>query len=198
MLVLASASPRRQDLLRQAGVVFAVQASNIAETPSPGEQPRALAERLAREKALAVFRERPRDSVLGADTIVVVDQTVLGKPSHAEEAKHMLTLLSGRSHLVITGVCLVVPSNRAELGEGQGSSPGVDLDSEATVVYMQPLAESEISAYVASGEPADKAGGYAIQGWAARWIYRIEGDYSNVVGLPVAKVCAMLRRRNLL
>jgi septum formation protein len=198
MLVLASASPRRQALLRQAGIVFAVQASNLAEAASAGEQPRALAERLAREKALAVFRERPTDSVLGADTIVVVDQTVLGKPSHADEATDMLRLLSGRSHLVITGLCLVVPpSHQAAAGPGETGSV-VDLDSEATVVYMQPLAEGEISAYVASGEPADKAGGYAIQGWAARWIYRIEGDYSNVVGLPISKVCAMLRRRNLL
>ena len=180
MLVLASASPRRQDLLRAAGIAFTVQATNIPEVAQAGESARACAERLAREKAALVARERPKDVVLGADTIVVVDGEMLGKPSDAADAWRMLRLLSGRSHEVITGVCLVGPGF-------------VDVRSETTRVEMSELSLSEIEFYVASGEPMDKAGGYAIQGIASRWIPRIEGDYANVVGLPVALVWRMMR-----
>jgi septum formation protein len=180
MLVLASASPRRQELLRNAGIAFEVQAADIPEDPLPGECAKDCAERLAREKALAVARQRPHDVVLGADTVVVVDGQLLGKPSDAADAARMLRLLSGREHQVITGVCLVV--------SGQWS-----VASQATSVTMSEITEKEIADYVASGEPMDKAGAYAIQGIASRWILRIDGDYSNVVGLPVALVVRMLR-----
>lgn len=183
MLVLASASPRRQELLRSAGFSFTVQAADIDEAPLAGESPRDCAERLAREKALAVSRTRPHDVVLGADTIVVVDEAILGKPVDAADAARMLRLLSGRVHSVITGVCVV----------GGGPSQGLKTASETTLVTMSGLSDEEIRGYVATGEPMDKAGAYAIQGTAARWIPRIEGDYSNVVGLPVARVYGMLR-----
>jgi septum formation protein len=181
MLVLASASPRRQELLRNAGIAFEVQPVHIPEDPLPGEAARDCAERLAREKALAVARQRPQDCVLGADTVVVVAGELLGKPSDAADAARMLRQLSGREHQVITGVCLVV--------SGQCS-----VASGTTSVTMSEISEQEIMDYVAGGEPMDKAGAYAIQGIASRWIPRIEGDYSNVVGLPVALVWRMLRQ----
>jgi septum formation protein len=181
MLVLASASPRRQELLRNAGITFDVQPAHIAEDPLPGEGARECTERLACEKALAVARQRPQDCVLGADTVVVVDGQLLGKPSDAADAARMLRLLSGREHQVITGVCLVV--------SGQPS-----MASETTLVTVSEITDKDIADYVASGEPMDKAGAYAIQGIASRWIPRIEGDYSNVVGLPVALVFRMLRK----
>jgi len=196
MLVLASASPRRQELLHSAGIAFTVQPADINETPLPGESPRDCAERLAREKAVAVFQGRAGDYVLGADTIVVVDGAILGKPRDADDAARMLRLLSGRTHTVITGVCVVNPG-----ASGQGSGAGkTDLltASETTLVTVCELSDKEIRDYVATGEPMDKAGGYAIQGIASRWIPRIEGDYSNVVGLPVALVYRMLRTRGAL
>ena len=180
MLVLASASPRRQELLRNAGVAFEAQPADIPEDPLPGEAAKNCAERLAREKALAVARQRPHDVVLGADTVVVVGGDLLGKPSDAADAARMLRLLSGREHQVITGVCLVV--------SGQAL-----VASETTLVTVSEITDKEIADYVASGEPMDKAGAYAIQGIASRWIPRIEGDYSNVVGLPLALVFRMLR-----
>lgn len=184
MLVLASASPRRQELLRNAGISFVVQPADIDETPRAGEAPREYAERLAREKALAVWRLSPQDVVLGADTIVVVDEMILGKPIDALDAARMLRLLSGRVHRVITGVCVVGPVASEE-----------HTDSETTLVTMNEVSDEEIRDYIATGEPMDKAGAYAIQGMASRWIPRIEGDYSNVVGLPVALVHAMLREQ---
>ncbi len=184
MLVLASASPRRQELLRNAGIRFEVQPAHIAEDALPGEAAKDCAERLAREKALAVSRQRSHDCVLGADTIVVVDGEVLGKPADAADAARMLRLLSGRDHQVITGVCLMVG--------GQAS-----IASETTLVSMSEITDQEIADYVSTGEPMDKAGAYAIQGIASRWIPRIEGDYSNVVGLPVALVFRMLREQEI-
>jgi septum formation protein len=211
MLVLASASPRRQELLRNAGISFTVQPADIDETPLAGEPARECAERLAREKALAVCRTRPQDRVLGADTIVVVDETILGKPVVVDDAVRMLGLLSGRVHQVITGVCLVgtVASgpwpvvSEAERSKSRSLSYEIlrtenrelRTASETTLVTMSELSEDEIREYVATGEPMDKAGAYAIQGMASRWIPRIEGDHSNVVGLPVALVYAMLRGR---
>jgi septum formation protein len=184
MLVLASASPRRQELLRNAGIPFVVQPTNIPEVARDGELPRLFAERMAREKALTVFRQRPEDFVLGADTIVVVDRQILGKPRDGADAARMLRLLSGRQHQVITGVCLM------------GRRLGDDFESvrsEMTTVTMDALGDDDIRSYIKSGEPMDKAGAYAIQGMASRWISRIEGDYCNVVGLPVSLVCKMLR-----
>jgi septum formation protein len=205
MLVLASASPRRQELLRNAGISFTVQPADIDETPLPGEGPKACAERLAREKALAVWRTRPRDVVLGADTIVVVDEAILGKPGDAADAARMLRLLSGRVHRVITGVCVVEAVTSRQLpvaSKAAKSQPRFEVlrtenrelrtASETTLVTMNALSDDEIREYVATGEPMDKAGAYAIQGMASRWIPRIEGDYGNVVGLPVALVYAML------
>lgn len=189
MLVLASASPRRQELLRNAGISFIVQPADIDETPRAGEPAREYAERLAREKALAVWRLRPQDVVLGADTIVVVDDAILGKPADTADAARMLRLLSGRVHRVITAVCVVGPVARGQLPVASEERTA----SETTLVTMNELSDEEIREYVATGEPMDKAGAYAIQGMASRWIPRIEGDYSNVVGLPVALVHAMLR-----
>jgi septum formation protein len=207
MLVLASASPRRQELLRNAGISFSVQPANIDETPLAGEPPRQYAERLARAKALTVSRTRPKDLVLGADTIVVVDEAILGKPTDTEDAARMLRMLSGRVHHVITGVCLI--QTVLSVGTPFASQPRasrqisheilgtenreVRTASETTLVTMNMLSDDEIRDYVATGEPLDKAGAYAIQGLASRWIPRIEGDYSNVVGLPIALVYRMLR-----
>jgi len=202
MLVLASASPRRQDLLRSAGISFELQPADLDETPLPSESARECAKRLAREKALAVWRTRPQDLVLGADTVVVVGEAILGKPIDADDAARMLRLLSGRVHQVITGVCLASPS-----GSGDPATPArasnprsencdVRTSSETTLVTFTVLTDTEIRDYVATGEPMDKAGAYAIQGIASRWIPRIEGDYSNVVGLPVARVYRMLQELN--
>jgi septum formation protein len=188
MLVLASASPRRQELLHNAGISFSVQPADVDETPLPDESARECAVRLAREKALTVWRTRPQDLVLGADTIVVVDETILGKPADADDAGRMLRLLSGRVHKVITGVCLVEAVVKESNEQGRTAS-------ETTLVTMSEISDDEIRAYIATGEPMDKAGAYAIQGRASRWIPRIEGDYSNVVGLPVALLHRMLRER---
>lgn len=182
MLVLASASPRRQELLRNAGIEFVVHPANVPEIPRDGEAPRSFAERMAREKALAVFAQRPNELVLGADTVVVVEGEILGKPRDASDAGRMLRLLSGRKHEVITGVCLAGPKLKT-----------ANTQSEITLVIMNAISDDDIRSYVASGEPMDKAGAYAIQGMASRWISRIKGDYFNVVGLPVALVWKMLK-----
>lgn len=192
MLVLASASPRRQEILRNAGIPFTVQAADIDEAPLKDELPRDCAERLAREKALTVWRMRPRDMVLGADTIVVVDGAILGKPVDGDDAARMLRLLSGRVHQVITGVCVVGGRGDSQLNS---SEPETRTASETTLVTMNELSDAEIREYLATAESMDKAGAYAIQGMASRWIPRIEGDYNNVVGLPMALVYSMLRQR---
>lgn len=187
MLVLASASPRRKELLTQAGFTFRIHASSVSEDHRPGEDPIAFATRLASEKAEAVFAEQasldvPDDPllVLGADTVVVsAAKEILGKPKDAEDAARMLRLLSGGTHSVVTGVCLV-------------SRNGVEVASELTYVTMSTFSEVEIDIYINTGEPMDKAGAYAIQGYAASWIPRIHGCYFNVVGLPLALVSSML------
>ncbi len=184
-LTLASASPRRQELLRNVGIEFTVQVANIAENLISGERPRDCAERLASEKAHAVFSSRPPEVVLGADTIVVVDGEILGKPRDETDAERMLQMLSGRRHEVITGVCLAGPDFQ-------------EVRSESTIVSMSELRDDDIRHYVAGGEPMDKAGAYAIQGMASRWIYRIEGDYFNVMGLPVSLVYRMLREHGVI
>ena len=186
-LLLASVSPRRQDLLRNAGIEFTVHPANVMEDIFPGEIPEAYVRRLALAKARAVFETHAVDQVLGADTIVVVNNSILGKPDDANDAVRMLRLLSGREHRVITGVCLLTPNSEPT------HSAREDIRVETTRVTMRPLKQEEIEAYVAHGEPMDKAGAYAIQGLASRWIPRIEGCYFNVVGLPIALVDAMLR-----
>jgi len=195
MLVLASASPRRQDLLRNAGIQFTVQPADIDETPLPCESPIACVERLAREKALAVWKTRQKDLILGADTTVAVNAIMLAKPVDAEDAARMLRLLSGRTHDVITGVCLAGPPHTAEKEGQRADNAALTTACETTLVTFSELSDTDIREYIATGEPMDKAGAYAIQGIASRWIPRIEGDYSNVVGLPVALVYRMLRER---
>ena len=185
MLVLASASPRRRELLTQAGYSFQVHPAHIPEEPRADEDPIAYVTRLAREKAQHVYAELAASApdsarmVLGADTTVTLDGHILGKPEDAGDAARMLRLLSGRTHRVITGVALV-------------SAAGVSVAAEVTAVRFLSLTDHEIADYIATGEPMDKAGAYAIQGRAARWIPRIEGCYFNVVGLPLAVVCTLL------
>jgi len=186
--------------LTSAGIAFTAQSTDIPEIPNPGEEPRAYAERLAREKASVIAAAHPEDAVLGADTIVVVDGLVLEKPVDALDAERMLRLLSGRTHEVITAVCVIAPRQASEkdLSEEKSASVKTDVRSESTQVTFSPLSEREIAYYVSTGESMDKAGAYGIQGIASRWIPRVEGDYSNVVGLPIALVYRMLREHQLL
>jgi septum formation protein len=181
-LILASASPRRRELLAQAGFTFEVITADVPEIRKPGEDPIRFVTRLAREKAEAVLAREdipPNALILGADTIVLLDEEVLGKPQDAPDAARMLRLLSGRTHQVITGVCLAKGKERQRA-------------AEVTFVRFITLSDEEIEAYVATGEPLDKAGAYAIQGRAGRWVPRIHGCYFNVVGLPLALVSSMI------
>ncbi|MEO6965642.1 MAG: Maf family protein [Acidobacteriaceae bacterium] len=195
MLVLASASPRRRDLLTQAGLSFQVESISVEEVCRPGEDAVHLVQRLARNKAEAVFHARTHASptavdstpepllILGADTVVVCDQEILGKPADAADAMRMLRLLAGRTHQVITGVCLISLF---------GSQVETKIATASTNVTMLKMSDEEIRAYVATGEPMDKAGAYAIQGRVSRWIPRISGCYFNVVGLPLSLVNSMI------
>jgi len=188
MLLLASASPRRKELLRNAGIEFEVLSVPVDETPLPGEQAEALARRLAQAKAHAAYAVAQNDPrfanqnlvVLGADTVVTVDGHVLGKPTDEEDAARMLRLLSGKTHQVITGVALE-------------SSAGSQVGSATTQVTFSTITEAEVREYIATGETMDKAGAYAIQGIASRWTTEIHGCYFNVVGLPVSLVWQMLQ-----
>jgi septum formation protein len=209
MLILASASPRRRELLTQAGFIFQVHPAHIPEDPNPNEAPIAYVTRLACEKAQAVYNElalkehgfsrvksesneakaiAPEErfletlTVLGADTTVTLDNHILGKPEDPADAARMLRLLSGRTHHVITGIALVTETS-------------TEVAAEVTAVRFLAISDEDIAAYIATGEPMDKAGAYAIQGRAARWIPRIEGDYFNVVGLPIALVSSLLESR---
>ena len=219
-LVLASASPRRAELLRAAGVEFDVIPADVAEVLDPEETPDGFVRRVAQLKAEAVIPLAPGRPILGADTIVIIDNRVLGKPADGDEARRMLTLLSGREHMVMTAVCLVNPSGPAEAGHYvQAVGPAAFDSAQAgkagdyvqtaqssriqtavarTTVEFAPLGEADIGWYIASGEPMDKAGAYAIQGLASRFITRIDGSYSNVVGLPVAVVYDLCRQAGLL
>jgi septum formation protein len=179
VLVLASQSPRRAEILRQAGIPFVVRAAQVNEDFLPGEKPEDYVRRLAEDKVRAV-PAGAEDTVLGADTTVVIDGEMLAKPADAADARRMLERLSGRCHEVLTGICL---RHGARLVR----------DWASTRVWFGPMTPEEIGRYVESGEPMDKAGGYAIQGLASKYIERIDGCYFNVVGLPVALVYRHLR-----
>ena len=178
-LILASQSPRRSELLATAGIPFTVRVADVEEIRTPGEPPDDYARRLARAKAEAVWQGRD-EIVLGADTIVVLSQEVLEKPRDAADARAMLRRLAGREHTVITGICLRHPA-------------GAEVDSTATRVRFTPLSDAEIDAYVATGEPMDKAGAYAIQGLASKFVEWVEGCYFNVIGLPLSQVYRYLK-----
>jgi len=179
-LILASASPRRAEILAAAGIPFELRAATIDESRLSGESPEQMVERLARAKAEAVasgvYFSGPC-IILGADTVVVADSEILGKPHNTASARQMLLKLHGREHSVITGFALL----RAQDGE-------IRSGYESTRVWLSSMTDAEVDTYVATGEPLDKAGAYAIQGIAGRYIPRIEGCYFNVVGLPLARV----------
>ena len=179
-LVLASASPRRAELLSSAGFAFDVAAADVDETPRDGETPRQYALRVSRDKAAAIQDRFPDDAILGADTVVVAGARLLGKPAGAADAARMLALLSGTTHVVNTAVVLRVGGTVAE-------------EMAETRVEFCRLSSAEIDWYVGTGEPDGKAGGYAIQGRAARFVTSIAGSWSNVVGLPVDAVYRMLK-----
>jgi septum formation protein len=178
-IILASGSPRRAQLLRQVGVEFAIEPAGIDETPRPCEAPADYVSRMAIEKALAVFSRRTEAVVIGADTSVIVDGRVLGKPASAEQGAAMLRALAGRAHEVLTGVAVRGPKGACET-------------VTCTRVHMRAIADDELSAYWRSGEPTDKAGGYAIQGLGAVFVTHIEGSYSGVVGLPLCETASLL------
>jgi len=181
-LILASASPRRAQILRDAGISFSVLSSAVDETPYAGETPHQMVQRLANAKAELVSARAVGPAILlAADTVVVVDGQVLGKPRSTDDARRMLQLFSGRTHSVVTGVSLI-------------RLPEMDRRQfvETTLVTFTTLSRDEISRYLATEEPFDKAGAYAIQGYAGRYIPRIEGCYFNVVGLPLARLVSTL------
>ena len=194
MLILASASPRRRELLAQAGFSFTVESADVDESQRAGEKPTAYVLRLAIEKAQAVFARHANPThddetvmngapdvliVLGADTTVVCDGQILAKPEDAADAARILRRLSGRTHQVLTGVAAVTRA-------------GVVSGIETTEVTFSEIPEAELAAYCATAEPLDKAGAYGIQGYAARWIPRIDGDYFNVMGLPIARTARLI------
>jgi septum formation protein len=188
-LILASASPRRRDLLTQAGLRFDVLPAHIDETLHPDELPAAYVQRLALEKAQAIHALHPNAIVLGADTTVVVDvnstSTVLNKPADLVDAERMLRQLSNRVHHVHTGIAIVTSTTQR-------------THIETTSVFLSPIPEAELSHYLATGDSLDKAGAYGIQGYAARWVTRIEGDFFNVMGLPIAATIRLLREAHAL
>jgi septum formation protein len=179
MLILASQSPRRAEILRLAGILFTVRAASIDESPLEAERPGPYVRRVAHAKALAI-ESAPDEIVLAADTTVVVQGELLAKPADEADARRMLLMLSGRRHEVLTGISL-----------RRGSQ--VITDHASTAVWFAPLTPQEIEAYIASGEPMDKAGAYAIQGLASKFVERIDGCYFNVMGLPIALVYRHLK-----
>lgn len=197
VIVLASASPRRAELLAAAGIPFQVHAADVDERLQSGEDPERYVRRVAAEKARTVAASVPGQAVLAADTVVLAEGQVLGKPRDVEDAKRMLRLLSGRTHQVLTAVTLTNDAGFNFQGGGGELNPA-STEVAVTSVEFAPLDASEIDWYVATGEPADKAGAYAIQGLASRFVTRIDGSYSNVVGLPVALVYQLCTRAGLL
>jgi septum formation protein len=187
--VLASASPRRRDLLASRGLRFEVMPADVSEEALAGESPRALVERLAAEKALAVrarLPRRPRRFVLGSDTVVVLGEEILGKPRDATHAVELLSRLAGRTHTVWTGVAVAVT--------GDGAARVCSVSSAVT---LRAATQDELRAYVATGEPLDKAGAYALQGEGRRLVSRVEGSESNVIGLPLDEALALLAEAGL-
>jgi septum formation protein len=177
-LILASSSPRRAEILREAAIPFTVLSSAVDETPFPGESPQDHVLRLASAKAeLAAARAVGPAIVIAADTVVTLEGRILGKPRSSDDARHMLEMLSGRTHSVVTGVALI------RLPDAEQR-----IFVESTLVHFDKLSEEELNRYLATDEPYDKAGAYAIQGRAGRFIPRIEGCYFNVVGLPLARL----------
>ncbi len=186
MLILASSSPRRRELLKQAGFDFTGESADINEDPQPDETPSKYVQRLAVEKAQAVWERHKADddssdpiTVLGADTTVVLDGEILGKPANQAEARSMLEKLAGRTHQVMTGIAAITRN-------------AIVSDVEITQVFFDLIDEEELEHYLGTGESLDKAGGYGIQGYAARWIPRVEGCYFNVMGLPISRTIALL------
>jgi len=180
MIVLASRSPRRREILQNAGIPFVVRPADVDETPLPAEDARVYVTRIARAKAHAA-EIAPGEILLAADTTVAIHGEILAKPLDGADARRMLAKLSGQRHEVFTGICL-------------RSADRIVEDRAETSVWFAPLSADEIDSYVASGEPMDKAGGYAIQGLASKFVERIDGCYFNVMGLPVAMVYRLLRR----
>lgn len=175
-LVMASKSPRRRELMAMVTEAFMVDEAMVDERAVAAASPTALASELAYQKAMEVASRRPVDTVIGCDTVVEIDGIDLEKPENADEATRMLGRLSGRQHQVHTAITIVQPGGKTH------------SYVETSLVFMEPLPPEEVRAYVATDEAYDKAGGYAIQGWAARYIYRIEGCYYNIMGLPVASL----------
>jgi septum formation protein len=180
-LILASASPRRRELLAQLALPFTVIPADVDEQQLAAEVPTAYVIRVAQAKAQHLSQRFPEALVLGADTIVVLDKQILGKPGSAEVARQMLTRLSGRQHIVMTGLALLRQCQQF-----------VRLDTVRTLVCFRPVSRAEIEHYIATGEPLDKAGAYAIQGAAVAFVESLEGCYTNVVGLPLRRTAALL------
>ncbi|MGH7474791.1 MAG: Maf family protein [Longimicrobiales bacterium] len=180
-VILASASPRRSELLRMLGVAFEVMPASVDETIVSGESPTVMAERLAREKVEWVAARRPEALVIGSDTVVLVEDGVLGKPADARQAIEMLMLLQGREHRVASGVAVAAPGG------------GIEQSLEVVRVRMRPFGKAIAEAYVRTGEPLDKAGAYGIQGYGATLVDYIEGDFFAVMGLPIARMISLLR-----
>jgi septum formation protein len=181
-LVLASRSPRRAELLKAAGFEFTVRVADVDETPRDGEAPRDYVLRIAKEKARAVHADAD-EIVLAADTTVVLGSEIMGKPADAADAARMLRALAGKRHEVITAICI-------KRGEE------VKTEVASTAVWFAPISDAEVADYVASGEPMDKAGAYGIQGLASKFIDRIDGSYTNVVGLPVGLMYRLISARS--
>jgi septum formation protein len=189
MLILASASPRRRDLLTQAGLRFDVLPAHIDETLRPNEPPAQYVQRVALEKAQAIHALHPKATVLGADTTVVVEanstSTILNKPTDLADAERMLRALANRVHQVHTGIAVITPTTQR-------------THTETTSVFFSPIPDADLAHYLSTGDSLDKAGAYGIQGYAARWITRIEGDFFNVMGLPIAATIQLLRESHAL
>ena len=182
-IILASNSPRRKELLRQVGVSFTVDPADVDERPLPGERPEGYAVRVALDKARVAAARTKNGVIIAADTIVVVDDTILGKPADRNDAERMLTVLSNRVHRVITGLAVIDAANGKTM-----------TDSAVTSVWFRDLSQQEIQSYIAGGEPLDKAGAYGIQGKGALLVNQIEGCYFNVVGLPLSLLGELLRK----